>query len=162
MATCKQLSCKESVEMKNTMTTVSIKNLLKNTTVFISELIKTLSSVLFQNLLKTFILLSQNRTIQFFSSSHSVSWYSPSISASVVLLSFSQVLPSPVFVFWYILSFSSCVHITLSSTALLHLSVMFSTFSLSQYVAATHLHPRHFQFLHVWVSHRHCTEHNAI
>ncbi len=68
MATCKQLSCKKSVEMKNTMTTVSIKNLLKNTTVFISELIKNTKFCFISELIKNiyFVISEQNNTIFFF------------------------------------------------------------------------------------------------
>ena len=163
MTTCKQLSCNESVEKHNE--SVGKHNC---------------QSVLFKNLSKNTTVLFQNRTIQFSSSPHShliiivlsqtsslvvrIAFMSRLIQpihlCSCFLLFFSQVVPSPVFVFWCILyrSFHVHVHITLSSIALLHLSVMFS---LSQYVAATHLHPCHFQFLHVWVSHRHCTKHNT-
>ena len=80
-----------------------------------------------------------------------------------------QCLASDIF---FVVLFTCPNHLSL---ACLYLSVIFSTFSVwclishmvSQYVAATHLHPRHFQFLHVWVSHRqnghrrHCTEHNT-
>ena len=67
------------------------------------------------------------------------------------------------------LSFSSRVQTTsvlLSCTSLWYslpsVSGVIISHMVSQYVAATHLHPRHFQFLHVWVSHRrHCTEHNT-
>ena len=90
----------------------------------------------------------------------------PSFFGLPLLLPFGT--KSSVCLLAYSLSFSSRVQTTsvlLSCTSLWcslpSVSGVIISHIVSQYVAATHLHPRHFQSLHVWDSHQHCTEHNT-